>query len=224
MMFSRMPVAPSIDSSSSGEEIAARAASANGSRRRPCRCPSSAEPASGMIVRTSAKSRLIRPGIVIRSVMPWTPWRRTLSASLKASSIEVRRSTTASSFSLGITISVSTTSRSVDAFARPGASAGALELERAGDDADGERADLLLGDLGDHGGGAGARAAALARGDEHHVGPLQGLLDVVARLRRRAEAHLGVRARAEALCGDVPMLSLRRRRTSRAPARRCSRR
>jgi hypothetical protein len=31
-----------------------------------------------MIVRTSAKSRLMRPGIVIRSVMPWTPWRRTL--------------------------------------------------------------------------------------------------------------------------------------------------
>jgi cell division protein FtsZ len=28
-------------------------------------------------LRTSAKSRLIRPGIVIRSVMPWTPWRRT---------------------------------------------------------------------------------------------------------------------------------------------------
>ena len=65
-----------------------------------------------MIVRTSAKSRLIRPGIVIRSVIPCTPWRRTLSASRNASSIEVRRSTTASSFSLGITISVSTTSRS----------------------------------------------------------------------------------------------------------------
>src|SRR2546421_491613 len=35
--------------------------------------PISAEPASCMIVRTSAKSRLIRPGIVIRSVMPCTP-------------------------------------------------------------------------------------------------------------------------------------------------------
>ena len=32
--------------------------------------PISAEPASDMIVRTSAKSRLIRPGIVIRSVIP----------------------------------------------------------------------------------------------------------------------------------------------------------
>ena len=64
-----------------------------------------------MIVRTSAKSRLMRPGIVIRSVMPWTPWRRTLSASRNASRIVVRRSTSASSFSFGITISVSTTSR-----------------------------------------------------------------------------------------------------------------
>ena len=73
--------------------------------------PISAEPASCMIVRTSAKSRLISPGIVIRSVIPCTPWRSTLSASRKASSIDVRRSTTASSFSLGITISVSTTSR-----------------------------------------------------------------------------------------------------------------
>ncbi len=74
--------------------------------------PMSAEPASVMIVRTSAKSRLMRPGIVIRSVMPWTPWRRTLSASRKASRIVVRRSTMLSSFSFGMTMSVSTTSRS----------------------------------------------------------------------------------------------------------------
>ena len=47
-----------------------------------------------MIVRTSAKSRLTSPGIVIRSVMPCTPWRSTSSASLKASTIEVRFSTT----------------------------------------------------------------------------------------------------------------------------------
>ncbi len=61
--------------------------------RRRCRCPSARMPAFSMIARTSAKSRLIRPGIVIRSVMPWTPWRRTLSASRKASRMLVRRST-----------------------------------------------------------------------------------------------------------------------------------
>ena len=69
--------------------------------------PISAEPASFMIVRTSAKSRLIRPGFVIRSQMPWTPWRSTSSAMRNASSIEVDLSSTSSSRSFGITISVS---------------------------------------------------------------------------------------------------------------------
>jgi hypothetical protein len=75
----------------------------------------------------------------------------------------------------------------------------ALEVERLGDHADGQRADLVLGDLGDHRRGAGARAPALAGGDEDHVGALQRLLDVVARLGCRAEADLGVGARAQAL-------------------------
>ena len=76
---------------------------------------------------------------------------------------------------------------------------GALEVERARDDADRERADLVLGDLGDHGGGAGAGAAALAGRHEHHVGALQRLLDLVARLRGGGEADVGVRPGAEAL-------------------------
>jgi len=66
-----------------------------------------------MIVRTSAKSRLIRPGSVIRSQIPWTPWRSTSSAMRKASSIEVSRSSTSSSFSFGTTITVSQLLRSV---------------------------------------------------------------------------------------------------------------
>ena len=65
-----------------------------------------------MIVRTSAKSRLIRPGIVIRSQMPWTPCRRTSSAILNASTIDVERSRTSSSRSFGITITVSHAARS----------------------------------------------------------------------------------------------------------------
>ena len=163
-----------------------------------------------MIVRTSAKSRLIRPGIVIRSVMPWTPWRRTSSASRKASRIEVRRSTIASSFSLGITISVSTTSRrrSIPSSAWR-AALGALEVERPGDDADGQRADLVLGDLGDHGRRAGAGAAALARGDEDHVGALERLLDVVARLGGRARSpRRGWRPRRGPWSSSWPMFSL----------------
>ena len=179
-------------------------------RRRRCRCPSAPSRRSAMIARTSAKSRLIRPGIVIRSVMPWTPWRRTLSASRNASRMLVRRSTIASSFSFGITISVSTISRrrSMPSCAWR-AALRALEGERARDDADGQRADLVLGDLGDHRRGARAGAAALARGDEHHVRALERLLDVVARLGRGALADLRVRARAEALREGAPMCSLR---------------
>src|SRR5918996_1725046 len=74
--------------------------------------PISAEPALAMIVRTSAKSRLIRPGIVMRSQIPCTPWRRTSSAIRKASSIDVERSSTSSRRSFGITITVSQAARS----------------------------------------------------------------------------------------------------------------
>ena len=70
--------------------------------------PISDAPASCMIVRTSAKSRLIRPGTVMRSVMPCTPWRRTSSAIRKASMIEVRRSTTSIRRSLGMMMTEST--------------------------------------------------------------------------------------------------------------------
>ena len=65
-----------------------------------------------MIVFTSAKSRLMRPGTVIRSLMPWTPWRRTSSTTRNASTIEVFLSTTSRRRSFGIVIRVSTFSLS----------------------------------------------------------------------------------------------------------------
>ena len=64
---------------------AARAASAARFSPWPTPMPISAEPASRMIVRTSAKSRLTSPGTVIRSVIPCTPWRRMSSAIRNAS-------------------------------------------------------------------------------------------------------------------------------------------
>ena len=70
VMLRRIPVAPSIDASSSGDETAERAASAARPSPDATPMPISAEPASRMIVRTSAKSRLTSPGTVIRSVMP----------------------------------------------------------------------------------------------------------------------------------------------------------
>src|SRR5205814_3146493 len=74
----------------------------------------------------------------------------------------------------------------------------ALERERPRDDAHGQRADLVLRDLRDHGGRAGAGPAALTGGDEDHVRALQCLLDLVPALVRRAVTGLGVRAGAEA--------------------------
>ncbi len=65
-----------------------------------------------MIVRTSAKSRLMSPGTVMRSVIPWTPWRRMSSAIRNASVTGVFGSTTCSSRSFSMTINVSTLSRS----------------------------------------------------------------------------------------------------------------
>ena len=61
-----------------------------------------------MIARTSAKSRLIRPGTVMMSLIPWTPWRRTSSTTRNASRIEVFFWTTSRRRSFGIVISVST--------------------------------------------------------------------------------------------------------------------
>ena len=109
---SSTPWAPSIEASSSGLDTAISAAATERSSPRAEPMPISAEPALAITDLTSAKSRLIRPGVVIRSVMPETPWSSTWSACLKASSTETLRSLIDSSRSLGITMRVSTSSRS----------------------------------------------------------------------------------------------------------------
>ena len=141
--------------------------------------PIRAEPALDITDLTSAKSRLIRPGVVIRSVMPETPCSSTWSACLKASSIATLRSEIDSSRSLGITMRVSTSSRrlAMPSSAGVGAAA-ALEGERPGHHTDGQRAERA-GDPGDDGRAAGAGAAALAGGHEDHVGALDDLLDLL---------------------------------------------
>ncbi len=70
--------------------------------------PIMAVPASFMTVRMSAKSRLMRPGMVMRSVTPWMPWRSVSSAMRKASTMEVFLLTISSRRSFGMTMSVST--------------------------------------------------------------------------------------------------------------------
>ena len=225
-MFSRMPVAPSTLDSSSGEEIAARAASAARFSPDAVPMPISAVPDSRMTVRTSAKSRLISPGTVIRSVMPWTPWRRTSSAIAERLDDRGRRSTSSSSRSFGITSSVSTFAAS-SSMPRSAWSVRrrALERERLRDDADGERVELAARARRSRR-RAGAGAAALAGRDEDHVGALQRLLQLVAALDRRLAADVGIRRRRRGRAVDLraDVQPSRRRRSSAAPGRRCSRR
>ena len=109
---SSTPCAPSIDASSSGELIAFPAACTARPSPRDDPMPISALPAPDMTDLTSAKSRLIRPGVVIRFVMPCTPERSTSSAERNASISETPTSPSCSSRSLGITISVSHSLRS----------------------------------------------------------------------------------------------------------------
>ena len=173
-MLMSTPVAPFIDtSSSSGLEIAASAASMARSSPSASPVPIIALPISVITVRMSAKSRLIRPGITIRSVTPRTPECSTSSAMAKASAKVVRSLATRNRFWLGMTIRVSTNccSSVMPRFGQPHA-VRAFELERLGDDADGQDAALARG-AGDDRRRAGAGAAAHAGGDEHHVGAVE---------------------------------------------------
>jgi hypothetical protein len=52
----------------------------------------------------------------------------------------------------------------------------------------------IVGDLGDHGGGSGAGAAALAGGDEHHVRALDHLVDLVTVRLGGVATHVGITA------------------------------
>ena len=109
-MLMRIPRAPSIaPASSKGEAMAFCAASV--ARRAPLAVavPITAYPIPAMIAFTSAKSRLMMPGIVMMSEMPCTPCRRMSSATRKDSK-KPASCATASSFSLGMTMVVSTES------------------------------------------------------------------------------------------------------------------
>ena len=72
----------------------------------------------------------------------------------------------------------------------------AFEVERLGDHADGEDAELARR-LGDHRRGAGAGAAAHARGDEHHVRAGEMIANFVDHFFGGGAADIGLRAGAE---------------------------
>ena len=141
----------------------------------------SAAPPSDMIVRTSAKSRLIRPGTVISSEMPWTPWRSTSSARRKAclqvgALVHDLQQAVVGDDDQGIGLLFELGDAG---FGRLDA-ARAFEGEGAGDHANGQRADFL-GDLRHDRRAAGAGAAAHAGGDEDHVGAFEHLVQLFGR-------------------------------------------
>jgi hypothetical protein len=72
----------------------------------------------------------------------------------------------------------------------------ALEPERPGDHADRERAERPR-HVRDHRGAAGPGAAALARRDEDHVGPLEDLLDLLSVILGGLASDIGVSAGAQ---------------------------
>ena len=109
----KTPLAPSAETSRSGEWIARRAASWARFRPEAKPIPMMAEPEFKRTVLTSAKSTLIMPGVIIKSAIPSTAWLKTSSHIAKAARKGVSRSTVFSKRSLGITIMASTALRSL---------------------------------------------------------------------------------------------------------------
>ncbi len=95
-------------SSNKGLEIAASAASLARCSPLLTPVPIIAIPVSAITVRTSAKSTLIKPGLVIRSAIPCTAPSKTLLAALKAFNKLIFFPNTLSNLSLGIVINEST--------------------------------------------------------------------------------------------------------------------
>ncbi len=110
VMFIKTPLAPEMEiSSNNGWDMARWAASTARFSPLAMPMPMMARPALDIIVLTSAKSRLISPGIIIRSVIPLTEWSSTSSAFLNISIILAFLDARPLSLSLGMVITVSAT-------------------------------------------------------------------------------------------------------------------
>ena len=173
--------------------------------------PMIAIPIPDMIVFTSAKSRLIRPGTRIRSEIPWIACRSTSSAGVKASVRDVVRAIVASSRSFGIVMTVSTQSRSSSSprsacICRflPSNLNGLVTTAMVS-------APSSLARLAMTGAAPGAGAAAEAGRDEHHVGAVERFDQLVGVFERRLAADVRVGAGAEPLGQLAADLDLVRR-------------
>jgi len=110
VMFIRTPLAPVMETSSrSGWEIAFSAASIALFSPLATPIPINAIPAFDMVVLTSAKSRLISPGTIIKSVIPFTEWCRISSAFLNMEIMVASFGAIPRNLSFGMVITVSAT-------------------------------------------------------------------------------------------------------------------
>ena len=196
-MFHRMPWAPLMSTSSSGLAMAIRAASTARFSPLARPMPMSAEPASFMIARTSAKSWLIKPGhrddvadaldALAQDVVDDPERVEDAGVLLDDVAEPVVRDRDE-----GVDLALQLLGRLLgDELALV-----ALERERLGHDADRQRA-AFLGDLGDHRGRARTRAPAEAGRDEDHVRVGERLGDLLRVLFGRSLADRGVAARSE---------------------------
>ena len=154
-------------------------------------------PAPCMTDLTSAKSRLIKPGVVIEIGDALDTVEQDLVRALEGvehGDLLVRdgQQSIVGDHDEGVDLGL----QGGDAGLRLGGAATALEGEGAGDHADGQRAEAA-GDLGNDGSAAGAGAAALAGGHEDHVGPAEDLFDLLGVVLGGTLADLGVGAGAE---------------------------
>ena len=159
----------------------------------------SADPASCMTVRTSAKSRLMRPGRrdqvadalhALAKHVVGDPER----VDHRGRAVEHLEQPVVRDHDDG----VAGRAQLVDAALGGRAPARALEAERRRDDPDRQRAELA-GDPRDDRRRAGPGAAALSRRDEHHVRAAKRILELVERLLGGTPADTRIGARAETL-------------------------
>ena len=207
------PRAPSTEApSSSGLEIARRAASTARFWPSATPVPIMARPMPAMIVFTSAKSRLISPGHddQVRDSL-----NRLAQHVVGGHERVVERRVPLDDRQQPL---VRDRDDRVDALAQRLEArlalhlpAAPLELERLGHDGDRQRA-KLGGEAGDDRRSARAGAAAQARRHEHHVGAIQRLNQLVGVLERRLAADVGIGAGAEPLRQLRADLDLHRRR------------
>ena len=160
------------------------------------------------IILTSAKSVLMSPGVVMRSVMPCTPWSSTSSAILNAFSIDVRSSVTCKQAVVRDDDErVDLLLQLLDAGLGLHRAAAALEAERPRDDADRERAEACAISAT-----SGAPPVPVPPPSPAVMNtmsaPLSTSFDLVAVLLGGLAADLGVGARAEAARELAPDVEL----------------